>query len=282
MTSIKADVFLFNIVVFLVRVEDTIRELRTGAVVAQGQVQDEPIRLVVVQDRRHGVVGRAVGLGQNTDALVGVGAPGGQDVVCHDLHLLAAAAHQAHGRDRPVQNAGLDAGIADICHRYGNIGLLHREDIPPALEVAVAQNAAADDRQVGVGAAGIVGELRHKVKNLGQRLLVHLHGLVLLVEHDAMLVEVGIGAVLQVELLARQRNGHNAVGLPRGEVDAPGIADILLAEHTGRVAVLGLQTLQRDGLGVFFGLGQVDGDFQLAVGVAVFHWMFLAICAVRM
>ena len=111
-----------------------------------------------------------------------------------------------------------------------------------------------------------MGELRHKVKNFGQRLFIHLHGLVLLVEHDAMLVEVGIGAVLQVELLARQRNGHNAVSLPRGEVDAPGIADILLAEHTGRVAALGLQTLQRDGLGVFFRLGQVDGDFQFAVG----------------
>ena len=39
-----------------------------------------------------------------------------------------------------------------------------------------------------------------------------------------------------------------------------------LAEHAGRVAALGLQALQGDGLGVLLGFGQVDGDFQLAVG----------------
>ena len=56
------------------------------------------------------------------------------------------------------------------------------------------------------------------------------------------------------------------MGLAGREVDAPGVADIFLAQHTGGVAALGLQTLQRDGLGVLFGLGQVDGDFQLAIG----------------
>ena len=109
-------------------------------------------------------------------------------------------------------------------------------------------------------------ELRNEVENLGQRLLVHLHGLVLIMQHDAMFMEVGVGAVLQVELLPCKRDGHDAVGLPRREVDAPGVADVLLAKHAGGVASLGLQALQRDGLGVFFGLRQVDGDLQLTVG----------------
>ena len=55
------------------------------------------------------------------------------------------------------------------------------------------------------------------------------------------------------------------MGLAGREVDAPGITDILLAKHAGGVAALGLQAFQRDGLGVFFGLGQVDGNFQLAI-----------------
>ena len=77
-------------------------------------------------------------------------------------------------------------------HRHGDVSLLHRENIPPALEVAVAQDAAADDGQVGVGAAGVVGELSDEVENFRQRLLVHLHRLVLLVQHDAVLMEVGV------------------------------------------------------------------------------------------
>ena len=252
--------------VFLVRVEDAVGELLTGAVVAQSKVKDEALGLVIVQNRRHGVVGRAVGLSQNPDAFIGVAAPCRQNIAGHNLQLLAAAAHQPHGRDRPVQNTGLDARIADIRHGHGNACLLHREHILPALEMAVAQDAAAHNGQIGVGAAGVMGELRHKVENFGQRLLVHLHRLVLLVQHDAVLMEVGVGAVLQIELLARQRDGHNAVGLPCREVDAPGVTDVLLAEHTGRVAGFRLQALQRDGLGVFLGFGQVDGDFQFAIG----------------
>ena len=262
----QADVFLFNVVVFPVRVEDAVGVLLARAVVAQGQVKDVALGLVVVQDRRHGVVGRAVGLGQDADALVGVAAPGGQDVVGNILHLLAAAAHQTHGGDRPVQDARLDAGVADVGHRHGDVSLLHRENIPPALEVAVAQDAAADDGQVGVGAAGVVGKLPDEVENFRQRLLVHLHRLVLLVQHDAVLMEVGVGAVLQIELLTRQRDGHNAVGLARREVDAARVADVLLAEHAGGVAGFGLQALEGNRLGVLLGLRQVDGDLQLAVG----------------
>ena len=111
-----------------------------------------------------------------------------------------------------------------------------------------------------------MGELRHKVKDFCQRLAIHLHGLVAFMQHNAMLMEVSVRAVLQIELLACQIDRHNAVGLAGREVDTPGVADVFLAQHAGGVTTLGLQTLQRNGLGVFFGLGQVDGDFQLAVG----------------
>jgi hypothetical protein len=63
-------------------------------------------------------------------------------------------------------------------------------------------------------------------------------------QHDAVLMEVGVGAVLQIELLTRQRDGHNAVGLARREVDAARVANVLLAEHAGGVAGFGLQALE--------------------------------------
>ena len=247
-------------------VEDTVGVLLAGAVVAQGQVQDVAVLFIVMQDGRYGVVGGIAGVGQDAYALIAVLAPGGQDVVGHDLHLLAAAAHQAHSGDRPVQDARLNAGIAHVLHGQGDVGFLHGEDIAAALEVAVAEDAAANDGQVGVGAAGVVRELADEIEDLSQGLLVHLHGLVLLMQHDAMLVEIGIGAVLQVELLPCQLDGHDAVGLAGREVDTPSVADVLLAEHAGGVAALGLQALQGNGLGVLLRLGQVDGDLQLAVG----------------
>ena len=44
----QADVFLFNVVIFPVRVEDTVGVLLARAVVAQGQVKDVALGLVVV------------------------------------------------------------------------------------------------------------------------------------------------------------------------------------------------------------------------------------------
>ena len=262
----QTDVFFLDVVVFLMRVEDTIGEFLAGAVVAQRQVQNKAVLLVVVQNRRHGVVGGVAGAGKDAHALVAVIAPRRQNVVGNILQLLAAASHQTHRGNWPIQDTGAHAGVAHIGHRHGNVRLLHGEHIPSALEVAVAQDAAADNGQICVGAAGVMGELRHKIKDFRQRLAIHLHGLVAFMQHNAMLVEIGVGAVLQIELLTCQLDGYNAVGLAGREVDAPGVADVFLAQHTGGVAALGLQTLQRNGLGVFFGLGQVDGDFQLAVG----------------
>ena len=58
-----------------------------------------------------------------------------------------------------------------------------------------------------------MGELCHKVKNFSQGMAVHLHGLVAVVQHDAVLMEIGIGAVLQIERFTGQVHGHNAMGL---------------------------------------------------------------------
>ena len=137
----------------------------------------------------------------------------------------------------------------------GQRGAGHGEHIAAALKMAVAQDAAAHDGQVGVAAAGVVGELLHEIHDLAQGAAIHLHGGVILVQDDAVLIEVDVGAVLEIPRLTAQLHRHDAVGLPRGEVDAPRVADVLPAEHTLGVGGLGLQLLQRDGLGVLLGLG---------------------------
>ncbi len=87
-------------------------------------------------------------------------------------HFLGTAAHQAHGGNRPVDDTGFHAGVARVAQRYGDMRFLHGEDIAPALEMAVAQDAAAYNRQVSVGTAGVMGELCHKVKNFSQGMAV--------------------------------------------------------------------------------------------------------------
>ena len=218
-----------------------------------------------MQNGGDGVVRGIAGVGDDIYAGIAVITPGAQDIVRGTLHFLGTAAHQAHGGNRPVDDTGFHAGVARVAQRYGDMRFLHGEDIAPALEMAVAQDAAAYNRQVSVGTAGVMGELCHKVKNFSQGMAVHLHGLVAVVQHDAVLMKIGIGAVLQIERFTGQVYGHNAMGLAGREVDAPRIADILLAQHALGVAGSGLQPLHGNHFGVFFRFGQVDGNFQLTV-----------------
>lgn len=52
----QADILFFDVVVFLVRVEDAVRILFGGAVVAQRQVQNVAVILIIVQNGGDGVV----------------------------------------------------------------------------------------------------------------------------------------------------------------------------------------------------------------------------------
>ncbi len=76
-------------------------------------------------------------------------------------------------------------------------GLFHGKDVAATLKMLVGEDAAAHDGQVGVGAHEVVGELAHKVQELGKGSPVDLHGHMPAIEHDAMLVIVNVGGVLQ-------------------------------------------------------------------------------------
>ena len=134
-----------------------------------------------------------------------------------------------------------------------------------ALEMLVAQDAAADDGQVRVAADKIVRESRHEVEQLFKGLPADHHRRMLSVQDDAVLVVIDIGAVLHEPLAAADGHGNQAVVLAGRMVHPACVALVFGAEQALGVAGLRGVPRRRDGLGVLFRLAQVDGDHQVAV-----------------
>ena len=246
-----------------------------GMVDAQGMllggdiVPEHQVQLVVAAaaagDGGDGAVGHAVGLGEDKGRLVGIAAPSGKDLIgqLHQPVLVGAVQpDDAHG---PLDDAGLDILEPGEGQLLLHRGELHGEGVVAALEVLVAQDRAADDGQVGVGAHKVVGEQGHEVQQLGKGRLVDDHGGMGGVEDDAVLVVVDVGAVLEEPVGAGHGDGDDPVVLPGGMVHPAGVALILGAELALGIARLGRGLGGGDGLGVLLGLGEVDGDIQVAV-----------------
>ena len=188
----QADILLLDMVEFGVGVVQAQRVLLGGQVIAQHQIQ---FKLPVPHpgDGGDGVVGDAVGLGQDHRRLVGVAPPGDQDPVGQFHQPLRLGRADPDHRHGPLDNAYLDVLKAGEGHRGLHGGLLHGEGIAAALEVVVGQNGAAYDGQIGVGAHEVMGELPHKVQQLSKTGPVDLHGSVDAVQADAVLIVVDIG-----------------------------------------------------------------------------------------
>ncbi len=122
-----------------------------------------------------------------------------------------------------VLKAGEDPLLLD--GRFG-----HGELVVAALEVVVAQDAAAHDGQVGVAAHEVVGEEGHEVQQLAEGGTLDLHGGVLAVKDDAVLIVVDIGAVLEIPRTVVDGQRDDAVIFPGGMVQPTGIALVLHAE----------------------------------------------------
>ena len=129
----------------------------------------------------------------------------------------------------------------------------------------MAQNRAAHNGQVGVAPHEVVGELLHEVQQLPERGSVDLHGGVLPVEDDAVLVVVDVGAVLEEPVLLVDGHRYDPQILPCGVVYPPRVPLVLPAEQTLGIPPLGCRLRCGDGLGVLLRLGEVNGDVQLPV-----------------
>ena len=110
-----------------------------------------------------------------------------------------------------------------------------------------------------------MGELLHEIEQLAERGMVYLHGHMLEIEHDAVLIIINIGRILEAPLAAVNRHGDDAVVLSGRMVDPARVALILPAEQALGIAGLLRVPGGGDGLGVLLRLGQIDGDVQIAV-----------------
>ena len=208
----------------------------------------------------------AVGLREHKGRLVCVAPPGGEDAV-GQLHqtLIIFAAETDHGHG-PLDNACLH--VLEVPEGDGSLhrSLLHGESIMAALEMVVAENRAAHNGEIGVAAHKVVGELLDEVQQLAEGGLIDLHGGVMPIQNDAVLVVVDIGAVLEEPVLLIDGDGDDPVVLPGGVVEPSRVALVLPAELALGVAGLGRGLRRGNGLGVLLRLGQVDGDVHIPVG----------------
>ena len=65
------------------------------------------------------------------------------------------------------------------------------------LEMIMAEDGAADDRQIGVAAKEIRRELIYEILQQGEGFLRDGHGHVLFIEHNAMLGIIAVRRILQ-------------------------------------------------------------------------------------
>ena len=85
------------------------------------------------------------------------------------------------------------------------------------------------------------------------------------IQADAVLVIVHIGGVLQEPGGGIDGDGDDAVVLPGGMVQPPGVPLVLCAEEAAGVGPGGEVAGGGDGLGVLLGLREVNCDIQIAV-----------------
>ena len=219
------------------RMVDAERILLRGDVVAQDEIQ-----LIVVaaaaRNRRDRIMRLTVCLGEDKRILIRVAAPCAENLVRKVDETRAVCAAQADGGKRPLDDARLDIRKACKADFLFNRRLGHGEGIAPALEMVVAENRAADNRQIGIGAEEIVREQRDEVEQLAESGAVDLHRGMLAVEGDAMLVVINIGRVLQIPLRIVDGNRNGAVILPRRRIQIACIALVFMAERTLRIGRL--------------------------------------------
>ena len=190
----------------------------------------------------------------------------GEDLCRGGSQPLRLRAPQAQDAQRPAHTAARNVREAGQGDRGLLRGALHGEGIAPALEVVVAQDGAADDRQVGVGADEVVREARDEVQQADEALLSDAHGAVGHAEHDAVLVIVDVGGILQRPGLAAQGQRDDAVVGAGRVADASGVALVLRAERAERITRRLRLARGGDVPRVLLRLGLVDRDIQRAEG----------------
>ena len=95
--------------------------------------------------------------------------------------------------------------------------------------------------------------------------MFNLHGYMLKIEHNAMLVIINIGRILKAPAAFVDGHRNDPVILSGGMIHPACIPLVLPAQQALRITGLLCVSGRRDGLGILFRLGEVDGDIQVAI-----------------
>ena len=194
------------------------RMLLCGEVVPQHKVQ-----LIKVSppsgDRSDRIVRNSVCFREDHNGFIAVLSPAVQDALRQFCESCPVRPGDPYYRHRPLNYACPDVLIAFEGELRFHFCLLHGKGISSALEVIVGKDRSADDGEVGVGANKIVRKLGDKVEQLVEACAIHLHGYMLPVQADAVLIVVHIRGILQIPGRPVDRNGDHPVVLSRRMVD---------------------------------------------------------------
>ena len=242
----------------------TQREFFRSDIIPQYQIQFIGFP-VLPGNRRNGIVGLAFGLCKNKRRLVRIAPPLVEHLfpkVNEPVRVFAPQPQHGHG---PMHNACLHILKACKSKMLFYLCLSHGKRVMPALEMVMAQNRTAYNGQIRIGTQEIVGELLDKIKKLDKSRPVNLHGRMLPVKYDAMLVVIYIRRILEPPLAVVDGNPDHPVVVSRRMVQAPRIAFVFHTQQAFRIAALFRISCSGDGFGVFFWFGKVNGNIQLAV-----------------
>ena len=106
---------------------------------------------------------------------------------------------------------------------------------------------------------------RNKVKQFSECEFVYLHRRVRRIKHDTVFVIVNIGRILETPRTVIYGDRYDPVVLACRGIDSSGIALILAAEIALGIAALWSRLCRRNGAGVLFRFGQIDGNINLTV-----------------
>ena len=159
----ETNVFLLDMVLICMGMEHAHRMLLCGNVATQHQIQ-----LIVFPfaagNGGDGIMRLTIGESNDADAFVGIATPSLQNLVCQvcdSCRITALQTNDAHG---PFDDTGFDILKTLKCKRLLDRSSFHSEGIMAALEVLMAQNRAAHDGQIRIGAYEIMGKYRHEVQ----------------------------------------------------------------------------------------------------------------------
>ena len=212
-----------------------------------------------------GVVRFSVCLRKDKCRFIGVASPRQKDPIRQldqAVGIRSADADHGHG---PFHNACLYVLKSRNRQFRLHRSLRHGKFIMAALEMIVAQNGTAHNGKIRIGTHKIMGKLFYKVKQLCKGGTFNLHGHMLAVKHDAVLIIIYIGRILEIPAAVIDRNRNDPVILSGRMIQPSCISLVFTAQQTFGVRGLLRQLSCGNGLGIFLRLGQVDCNIQIAV-----------------